>query len=120
MVRRNGAYFLFFSGGYYGWPPEARLSPYAIGYATCASATGPCTEAGDKPILYSFSGALGCLSGPGHQGIFEVAGRSFIAFHAWSATPGCRPLDQARYHYVAPLIWKDGKPAVGESLRPKP
>jgi beta-xylosidase len=117
MTRIDNQYVLFFSGGFYGWPKEARLSPYAIGYATCASPTGPCTAAKD-PILYSFSGSLGCLSGPGHQAIFDYGGRRFIAFHAWSADSGCRPLDQARYLYVAPLIWKDGKPAVGESLRP--
>jgi beta-xylosidase len=117
MTRIDNQYVLFFSGGYYGWPKEERLSPYAIGYATCTSATGPCNAAKD-PILYSFSGALGCLSGPGHQAIFEVGARRFIAFHAWSVTPGCHPLDQTRYLYVAPLIWKDGKPAVGESLRP--
>jgi beta-xylosidase len=116
MTRIDNQYVLFFSGGYYGWPPEAKLSAYAIGYATCSSPTGPCTEAKD-PILYSFSGSLGCLSGPGHQAIFDYGGRRFIAFHAWSATPGCHPLDQTRYLYVAPLIWKDGKPAVGESLR---
>jgi beta-xylosidase len=116
MTRIDNHYVLFFSGGFYGWPQDARLSPYAIGYATCASPTGPCSAAKD-PILYSFSGSLGCLSGPGHQAVFDYGGRRFIAFHAWSVTPGCHPLDQTRYLYVAPLVWKDGKPAVGESLR---
>jgi beta-xylosidase len=117
MIRAPAGYFLFFSGNDFAWQRDQRLSAYAIGYAACEGPMGPCKEAGDKPFLYSFEGAEGCLSGPGHQSVFNVGERWFIAFHAWSATPGCRPLDQARYLYVAPLVWKDGKPAVGESLR---
>ena len=119
MVRHDGAYFLFFSASYYGWNADQRLSPYAMGYASCAGPAGPCKASPDNPILHSFSGKEGCLSGPGHQAVFDAAGRQFIAFHAWSATPGCRPMDPARYLYVSPLIWKDGKPAVGVSVRPK-
>lgn len=119
MVRHDGKYYLFYSASYFGWNADQRLSPYAMGYATCAGPAGPCTDAPENPILHSFSGKEGCISGPGHQALFEAAGRSFIAFHAWAATPGCRPLDPERYLYVSPLIWKDGKPAVGVSLRPK-
>jgi beta-xylosidase len=119
MVRHDGRYYLFYSASYFGWNADQRLSPYAMGYATCAGPVGPCTDAPENPILHSFSGKEGCISGPGHQAVFEAAGRSFIAFHAWAATPGCRPLDPDRYLYVSPLIWKDGKPAIGVSLRPK-
>jgi beta-xylosidase len=119
MAKLGDAYTLFFSANDFAWQDSMRLSPYGIGYATCRGPEGPCTEAADNPILHSFSGSAGCLSGPGHQALFPVGARWFIAFHAWQATPGCRKQDWKRFLYVAPLIVKDGKPAVGVGLRPK-
>lgn len=118
MIHAPAGYFLFFSANDFAWQRDQKLSAYAIGYATCEGPTGPCKEAGDKPLLYSFDGPEGCLSGPGHQSVFNVGARWFISFHAWSATPGCRPLDPMRWFYVAPLLWKDGKPEIGVGLRP--
>ena len=43
--------------------------------------------------------------------------RTFISFHAWQASSGCRKVDDRRYLYIAPLFWKDGKPQIGPSLR---
>ena len=120
MVRSPGGYQMFYSAAYYGWNPENRLSPYATGYAVCQGPLGPCADAPENPILNSFRDReAGCLSGPGHPAIFEAAGRHFIAFHAWAATSGCRKATDARYLYIAPLFWKDGKPQIGVSLRPK-
>jgi beta-xylosidase len=119
MVRMGGTYVLFFSGGFFGWPPDAPLSPYAIGYATCASPMGPCTDS-PQPILFSRSGAAGCISGPGHQAIFQVGPRYFLAYHGWSVGPGCRPLDPIRWLYISPLGWREGKPVIGPTLRPEP
>lgn len=119
MVRTPSGYQLFFSGGYFGWNEDQSLSPYAIGYANCTSATGPCTKSRDDPILHSFNDRdAGCLSGPGHPSIFTVGARTFVSFHAWEATSGCRKVDNRRYLYIAPLFWKDGKPQFGPSLRP--
>jgi len=119
MVRSPGGYELFFSGGFFGWnPEEGGLSPYAMGYASCSGPLGPCAPAKENPILHSFNDReAGCLSGPGHQSIFAVGQRTFISFHAWQATSGCRKQDDRRYLYVAPLFWKDGKPQIGPSLR---
>jgi beta-xylosidase len=118
MARIGDSYALFYSANDFAWPESMRLSPYGIGYATCRTPQGPCTDAPDNPLLHSFNASVGCLSGPGHQALFQVGPRWFIAFHAWSASPNCHPLDWKRFLYVAPLIWKDGKPAVGISLRP--
>lgn len=119
MVRSPSGYELFFSGGFFGWrPEEGGLSPYAMGYASCSGPLGPCTAALENPILHSFNDRqAGCLSGPGHQSIFTVGARTFISFHAWAATSGCRKADDKRELYIAPLFWKDGKPTLGQSLR---
>jgi beta-xylosidase len=120
MVRHQGRYIMFFSANHFGWETHQRLSPYAIGYAECTGPMGPCTDAAKNPILNSYNDRkAGCLSGPGHQSVFDAGGRQFISFHAWAATKGCRRFDSRRYLYVAPLLWKDGQPQIGVSLRPK-
>jgi len=121
MVRSPTGYTMFYSGGFFGWnPKEGGLSPYAMGYATCSGPLGPCQPAPNNPILHSFKDKqAGCVSGPGHQSIFEAGGRTFISFHAWAATARCTKLEDERYLYIAPLFWKDGKPQVGPSLRPQ-
>ena len=119
MVKSPGGYQMFYSAAYYGWDyPKERLSRYATGYATCAGPLGPCKDAPENPILHSFNDReAGCLSGPGHPAILKVGERHFIAFHAWAANSGCRPVDQERYLYIAPLFWKESKPQIGPSLR---
>ncbi|WP_310469171.1 glycoside hydrolase family 43 protein [Sphingomonas sp.] len=119
MVRSPTGYAMFFSAAYYGWNADERLSPYAMGYATCQGPLGPCVDAPNNPILFSFRDKeLGCLSGPGHQSIFQAKGQNYVTFHAWAATSSCRKAADARYLYVAPLYWKDGKPEIGLSVRP--
>ena len=119
MVRNGSGYTLFFSANHFGWEADQRLSNYGTGYATCRSAMGPCTDAAENPWLRSFNDrSAGCLSGPGHPTVFEAAGRQFMAFHAWSANAGCRTLGKGRYLYVAPLLWKNGKPQLAPSVRP--
>jgi beta-xylosidase len=117
MIRRGRAYFLFFSANDYGWnPPRQHLSPYAIGYARCSSAAGPCLAASENPILRSGTGPGYCLSGPGHQAIFTATRRDFIAFHAWSTGPTCRKLGPERLMYVAALHWRNGRPVIGSGV----
>ena len=119
MVRQGNGYTMLFSANHFGWETHQRLSPYAMGYARCTGPMGPCTDATDNPILYSYNDRqAGCLSGPGHQAVFEAAGRQFIVFHAWAATRACRNATRGRYMYVAPLMWSEGRPRVGVSLRP--
>jgi beta-xylosidase len=121
MIRHGDDYVLFYSANHFGWEPHQPLSPYAMGYARCDGPMGPCVEAPDNPILFSFEDRDGgCLSGPGHQAIFEANGREYIVFHAHAFKPGCRNADKGRYMYIAPLDWQDGEPRVGRSLRPDP
>lgn len=120
MVRTADGYTMLFSANDYGWQESQRLSVYAMGYARCQGPLGPCADAPDNPLLYSFnSREAGCLSGPGHQTVFEARGRRFIAFHAWAATSGCRRADAKRFMYISPLGWNAaGKPQIAPSLRP--
>ena len=119
MVRNDeGRYTLLFSANHFGWEDDQRLSNYAMGYARCASAIGPCVKAPENPFLHSYSTAReGCLSGPGHQTVFEVGGRRFLVFHAWSATARCERANKGRYMYIAPLGWRGDAPVIGNSLR---
>lgn len=117
MVRGPTGYTLFFSANHFGWEADQRLSNYAMGYATCAGPMGPCTKAPENPILLSYNDKRGCLSGPGHQTVFEAGGRKYLAFHAWSATAKCRPAGKGRYMYIAPLDWRGTTPVLGTSLR---
>jgi beta-xylosidase len=119
MVRQGEAYVLFYSANHFGWEPHQRLSPYAMGYATCTGPMGPCTDAPENPILYSYTDRkAGCLSGPGHQAVFEVSGRQYIMFHAHIARGGCQNAKKGRQMYIAPLHWQGSKPVIGNSLRP--
>lgn len=121
MVRRGDSYVLFFSANHFGWEKHQRLSPYSIGYAQCSGPMGPCKDAPANPILHSYNDReAGCLSGPGHQGVFAIGDRQFVSFHAWAATKGCRRAEKGRYLYVAPLLWEGNVPRLGISLRPPP
>lgn len=104
MVRRGGAYALFFSANDYGWPPGARASPYAMGVAYCRTAMGPCEDAPDNPVLASGAGGR-CLSGPGHQSVLEWKGESWIAYHAWETGEGCAPGARRRLFHIGRLRW---------------
>jgi beta-xylosidase len=119
MVRTPDGLALFYSGGFFGWSGPEPQSPYAMNYAMCNGPLGPCHDASNAPLLHSVNepGKAGCLSGPGHQSIFRGPGGTFIAFHAWAATRGCRKADDKRYLYVAPFGWYRGQPLIAPSLR---
>jgi beta-xylosidase len=119
MAQRDGRYVLFFSANHFGWEEHQAISPYAMGYAQCAGPMGPCVDAPENPILSSYnSPEAGCLSGPGHQALFESRGRQYVVFHAHAALPGCRDANTGRQMYIAPLRWDGGEPRIGPSLRP--
>ena len=121
MLRVPNGYAMLYSGGYYGWNDNQRLSPYAMNWARCEGPLGPCKDAGPTPILNSYArpGKEGCLSGPGHQSVFRANGGTFISFHGWSTTRGCRKSEGKRFLYVAPFGWENNAPAIAPSLRPE-
>ena len=121
MAREGDQYVMFFSANHFGWEDDQTLSPYAMGYARCAGPMGPCADAPNNPILSSYNTPqAGCLSGPGHQALFEGDGRQYVVFHAHAALPGCRDANTGRQMYISPLNWEGGEPRIGPSLRPPP
>jgi beta-xylosidase len=116
MVEQGGAYVLFFSGNFFGWTNSQRVSNYAIGYATCEGPMGPCTDSPNNPFLASTPQP--CLSGPGHQTVFQSQGREFFAFHSWAATQTCKPASDSRFMHVVQLSWHNGAPQIS-ALEPR-
>ncbi len=113
MWKQSGSYYLFFSGNAYN------TVNYAIGYATCASPTGPCTDAEENPILKS-SIARPPAIGPGHQAVvLDNKGRTWLVYHVW-AVPSGGQLDR-RFMWLDRITWEDGKPHIkGPTTAPQP
>jgi arabinan endo-1,5-alpha-L-arabinosidase len=102
LVAVNGRYLLFYSGNDWG------TANYAVGVATCAAPSGPCTDASPTAILSSGDG----MAGPGGESIFQDAqGDWWIAFAAWN--PGAVGFPNSRGLYVRSLTMTGAVPTVG-------
>jgi beta-xylosidase len=102
MVGYNGRYYLFYSGN--NWSTAS----YAIGYAVCASPTGPCTKPADGPWLASTAKA----EGPGGEDVFvDERGQLWMTLHAWVRGKVGYP-QGARNLFVVRLTFLDGAPAA--------
>jgi arabinan endo-1,5-alpha-L-arabinosidase len=99
MVRRGSAYYLFYSGNFYG------NAYYSVGYLRCETPRGPCVDRGHNPILRSHPGTP--LLGPGHQSLLDEDGESYIFFHGWNENPDGkeRPGHHKRCLYVGRVQW---------------
>jgi Glycosyl hydrolases family 43 len=67
MVVANGKHYLFYSGNLW------RTANYAIGYAKCASAVGPCTKASINAPWLGSNPSIG-MTGPGGQEVIRTMG----------------------------------------------
>ncbi len=114
MWLHDDGYYLFFSGNNYAGVE------YAVGYATCDTATGPCQDAAANPILASLMTQNPPVVGPGHQTIIQDNdGEIWLVYHVWevlsSGTRGSR-----RFMWLDRLVWMDGVPDVlGPTLEPQ-
>ena len=77
MTLVSGTYYLLYSANKY------ESASYAMGYATCLSASGPCKNVSvSGPAVSSAESALG----PGGGDFFaDAEGRPWLAYHAWTA-----------------------------------
>lgn len=111
MLRRGEGYYLFYSANWYDG------ANYAIGYATCAGPSGPCTKVTKNGPLLKSDGAV---LGPGGQEFFtDPEDRMWMAYHAWTAPHAAYASGGARSLRIAPVTFEGGAPKVGlgEALR---
>ena len=102
MLEQDGIYYLFYAGNDYF------SSRYAIGYATCASPLGPCSDSPDDPVLVSAGG----MSGPGGPSLFRGPAGLEMAFAAWDGKIGY-DLGGYRATYIASVTFEAGVPRFG-------
>jgi beta-xylosidase len=108
-------YYLFYSANSYSG------LEYAVGYATCTTAVGPCEDAPENPILASFIERPPLVIGPGHQTIIEDDdGNAWLVYHAWEVTSAGQR-GSRRFMWMDPLVWNAGVPDVqGPTSAPQP
>jgi Glycosyl hydrolases family 43 len=99
MIDVSGLYYLFYDANAYF------VSEYAIGYATCESPVGPCSDSPNNPVLTSAGGMLG----PGGPSMFEGPSGLEMAFAAWDGTTGYAA-GGYRAMYMAAVTFERGIP----------
>lgn len=111
MVEEAGEYHLFYSGNWW----EGLY--YAVGYAVCESALGPCEKPFDEPIFDASADA----TGPGGQSLFrDTDGNLWIAYHAWTGARVGYPRGE-RSLRLEPVEFEDGAPVIeGPTVDPQP
>jgi beta-xylosidase len=115
MWKQEGKYYLFFSANNYAG------FEYAVGYANCQSAVGPCEDAPENPILASRMTEKPLVIGPGHQTVtVDDDGETWLVYHAWEVTSaGMR--GSRRFMWIDKLVWNGGKPDIlGPTTDPQP
>ena len=116
LVRRDGRYHLFYSGGPYQGTKAA--SRYAVGHASSRALLGPYAKS-PRPLLESVEGQI---YGPGHQCVIATPGGStWMLYHAWDAEgePNYRQNPTGRTLRLDPLVWDNGRPRIpGPSTTP--
>jgi beta-xylosidase len=104
MVLVDGAYYLFYSGGWFNQPS------YAIGVARCSGPDGPCHDASSLPFLGS--NAQG--AGPGEESVFSNDAGIWMLYTPWcSALPNSGP---PRPVALAHLGFGPGGPFIADLL----
>ncbi|MBA3779550.1 MAG: family 43 glycosylhydrolase [Chloroflexi bacterium] len=111
MVEDDGTYYLFYSGN--RWEGHN----YAVGYATCETAVGPCVKPDDEPI-FSFTPEV---TGPGGQAFFTDAdGDLWMAYHAWTGAAVGYPGGMRSFR-VEPVTFEGDTPVItGPTSDPQP
>jgi len=101
MVKRDGVYYLFYSGNVYD-------HRYRTGVARAASRSGPYEKRGG-PILANNEAWVG----PGHGSVITTAGLDYFVYHAWqNAGNGTHLESGGRRVLVDRIVWVDGWPTI--------
>lgn len=103
LVKRDGRYHLFYSGGWW------ESAGYGVGHAVASRLRGPYRKLTlEGPML----GSQGREQGPGGQELFDGPGGTWMAYHAWTAPKVGYAAGGARRLRVRPMTWDGGMPAV--------
>jgi len=113
MFKHDGHYDLFFSANDYSG------AKYAIGYATCQTATGPCTQASNNPFLASQPNAPQPLVGPGGETVFQVGTQTWMIYHAWHINAAGLQ-GNSRYMWLSHITWQGNTPKVQQTSGSQP
>ncbi len=109
VVRREGRYYCFFSGG--RWENES----YGVSYAVAEQPLGPWLEPhpGAPAVLRSVPGKV---LGPGHNSVVRAPnGDDYLVYHAWDTGK------TARRMFIDRLSWTaQGPRTQGPTLSPQP
>jgi xylan 1,4-beta-xylosidase len=98
MLKRNGLYYLMYSGSGADGPD------YAIGYATAKSPVGPFTKYPGNPIAQRGNGVFG----PGHHSVVTGQdGKLWMAYHQQNS----EKIGWSRFLAIDPL-WFDGEGVI--------
>jgi beta-xylosidase len=101
MVGVAGRYYLFYAGNHW------QTASYGIGYATCATPTGPCVAA-PGPWLTSGQG----VEGPGAPGFFtDPSGQLWMSLAAWLKNRVGYPWG-GRDLFVLKIAFPNGEPVA--------
>jgi beta-xylosidase len=102
VIRRDGYFYLFYSGG----PCCGRKCNYAVGVARAKSVLGPWEKYERNPILAT-NEFWRC---PGHGSIVDCAdGRTFFLYHAYDAHDS---LFVGRQPLLDEVTWENGWPSI--------
>lgn len=113
MFKHDNSYYLFFSANDYAG------ANYAVGYAACKSATGPCEQAAENPVLKSLLKKPPVI-GPGGQSLIQVGDQTWIFYHAWEVSEAGLKTDR-RLMWLDKVNWQNGKPVIqGPTTGPQP
>lgn len=97
MAKVDGQWILFYSGN--KWNTDG----YAVGYALCDGALGPC----HRPLASRLHGSSGGYAGPGGADVFPTkGGKVAVVFAAWDRGRVGNP--NARRLHVATVSFRDG------------
>ena len=106
MVRSDETYYLFYGAG--GWDSATS----GIGYATCRTALGPCTDrTTSRPWLETDPDGDAPVGPQGPSPFVDRDGRTRLGFAAWNGHVGYPR--GVRSLWIAPLFFNDGVPRLG-------
>jgi beta-xylosidase len=101
VVKRNGKYYCFYSGGNY------QNDSYGVDYLVADNIRGPWAEVGRERGPQIVRSIPGKVFGPGHNSIVSSPdGKDYFVYHAWN------PERTKRQVWVDPLVWTPNGPMV--------